>query len=969
MTLQNKSSWEQFRKTEEPILTIEAAEKWCEERQEFYAKFGEQPLPDHLLPRLAHLKDRHRGERIFIIGNGPSLNRMDLSHLRNEYTFATNRFYLIYDRIGWTPSFYTATDWRVVPDIFMEINGLAGSKFLFDYRFNGLLNDRYGVSWYSHAGSKESRKRGFSYNAVEGLVGAGSVTGSAIQLAYFMGFDPIYLIGCDLGYKVLESVVQEGDDKFNNGVRLFLTSTKDDDPNHFDSRYFGRGRKWHDPNVKRMIQGHEACQNAITLAGRQIFNATEGGELEVYPRVPYVSLFGTRRIGGGKSKKGIHQPEQFEIVSCPRVERVQFDECRLVFELESLTLNGTMIDVGAHFGSSLGRFAKAGWTVYAFEPDPANRAKLVNRIKGKPNVILSEEAVSDTSGQEVAFYASDESSGISGLSAFRDTHREVARVRTVTLNDVVARHGIDTIDFLKIDVEGFEMAVLRGLDFDRLAPAVVLAEYEDDKTRPLGYDVHDLCRFLTGRGYTVYVSEWHPIERYGVKHSFRRIQRYPCAIPSESWGNLIGFRSDPAPDRLKAAIRAAVDRPVRFTDEPEPAASPAAAPKPAVAVAVPKPAAAPALRRAVVLGNGPSLKDFDLTRLKGIDAFGMNAAYRHWDRIGWYPAYYACLDEVLGLSHKDEIARLIRERDRLGIRKFLLRANLIRALGPVAACDAVLDFDALRRTGKRFAREPVTTGSHALIWAAELGYREIVLLGVDADYTELVPGARRGEGLELRIAESLPNPNYFFEDYQRVGDRFQVPNASPGVHVGSWRAAATAVSELGAVVLNGNRNSRVDAFDFCAPEDIFNSRSIPSTPRILAMNSRRKAGLRRKVRLAGEPDPGAAGVSPTAVAAGVAQPATAPALADNRREPARQTAHVPGAPVSPSRSLVAGLAAAAVFAGGVAAGLLAGQNGGGNWTAILAAAAAVLMLAAGAAAWRSAELRRGAAETGVRGKP
>ena len=820
-----------------------------------------------------------------------------------------------------------------------------------------------------------------------------------------MGFDPIYLIGCDLGYKVLESVVQEGEDRFDNGVKLLLTSTKDDDPNHFDSRYFGRGRKWHDPNVKRMVQGHEACQNAITLAGRQIFNATEGGELEVYPRVRYASLFGAGRIGGGRSKKGIHQPEKFEIVSCSRSERVQFDECRFVFELGSLTPDGIMIDVGAHFGSSLGRFAGAGWTVYAFEPDPANRAKLVARIKDKPNVILSEEAVSDTPGQEVAFYASDESSGISALSAFRDTHREVARVRTVTLDTVVARHDIARIDFLKIDVEGFEMAVLRGLDFDRIKPAVVLAEYEDDKTRPHGYDVHDLCRFLTARGYHVYVSEWHPIERYGIKHSFRRIQRYPCEVPPDSLGNLIGFQSDPAPERLKAAIRAAVDRPVRFVDEPETdvAQAPVVKPEPAkpalVMPALVKPAPMPklvpappaamprpvapatsakvqsALRRAVILGNGPSLKDFDLTRLTGIDSFGMNAAYRHWDRIGWYPTHYACLDEVVGLSHKDDIARLIRDRARLGIRQVLLRANLIGALGAEADTDAVVDFDALRRTGKRYARDPVTTGSHCLIWAVESGYREIVLLGVDADYTELVPGAERGPGLELRIGASLPNPNYFFEDYQRVGDRFQVPNASPGVHVGSWRAAASAASELGAIVLNANEKSAVDAFDFCAREDLFKSAPIAATPRTLVLDRRRRASLQRKVRLSPEPAAlavaGVAGDGATradSTAATASEAATSAAIQPGRPEPAVHMSDSSARRFRPSRWLAAGLVGAAFIAvGAMAVSLVVAREAGENWTASIAAGmAALFLLAAAGAAWRIRESTRRNDETRLR---
>ena len=66
-------------------------------------------------------------------------------------------------------------------------------------------------------------------------------------------------------------------------------------------------------------------------------------------------------------------------------------------------------------------------------------------------------------------------------------------------------------------------------------------------------------------------------------------------------------------------------------------------------------------QKCVVIGNGPSLRGFDLTRLSSIDTIGMNAAYRHWERIGWYPTHYACLDDEMIDTHHVEIARLIDE--------------------------------------------------------------------------------------------------------------------------------------------------------------------------------------------------------------------------------------------------------------------------------------------------------------------
>jgi FkbM family methyltransferase len=258
------------------------------------------------------------------------------------------------------------------------------------------------------------------------------------------------------------------------------------------------------------------------------------------------------------ARSGDAWPEA-ELVSVPqpRSRVMQFDECKCVFALlERRDQPGTMIDVGAHTGTALGHFAAAGWRVFAFEPDPANRERLVRNVGQRPNVIISEEAVSDVAGQDTPFYASSESTGISSLGAFRDSHREVARVRTVTLAEIATRHQLRHVDFLKIDVEGYEMPVLRGLDFNSLKPSVIVAEFDGRKTKGMGYILRDLARLLVDQGYAVYVSEWHPIERYGVKHSWRGIRKYPCDVPADSWGNLIAFQTPPAAEQLEQAVRA-----------------------------------------------------------------------------------------------------------------------------------------------------------------------------------------------------------------------------------------------------------------------------------------------------------------------------------------------------------------------------------------------------------------------------
>ena len=208
---------------------------------------------------------------------------------------------------------------------------------------------------------------------------------------------------------------------------------------------------------------------------------------------------------------------------------------------------GTMLDVGAHFGSSLAPFLAAGWSVHAFEPDPSNRAFLAS---GYPGAKIDPRAVSEVDGEEVSLYTSDVSTGISTLSPFHATHMPTTKVRTVRLDTYLREHNITQVDFLKTDVEGTDLFALRSFPWTRIHPKAVVCEFEDNKTVRLGHDVHDIAKFLEEQGYSVLVSEWEPITEYGREHVWRRFTRYPAEIPSNSWGNLIAV--DPALlDRLE----------------------------------------------------------------------------------------------------------------------------------------------------------------------------------------------------------------------------------------------------------------------------------------------------------------------------------------------------------------------------------------------------------------------------------
>jgi FkbM family methyltransferase len=221
------------------------------------------------------------------------------------------------------------------------------------------------------------------------------------------------------------------------------------------------------------------------------------------------------------------------------------DEVEIVFRaFEERKKRGVMMDVGAHFGSALKPFADSGWKVFAFEPDPKNRTRLQAGFGNTANVTIDARGLSDQPKAHVPFFTSNVSTGISGLSAFHASHVASGTIDLTTVGRVCEEQHLGHIDFLKIDTEGFDLFVLKGVPWDRIQPDVLVCEFEDSKTLPLGYSFHDLAHFLEDKGYRLLVSEWHPIREYGVRHDWNRFVLYPCRLHSDkAWGNVIAARS------------------------------------------------------------------------------------------------------------------------------------------------------------------------------------------------------------------------------------------------------------------------------------------------------------------------------------------------------------------------------------------------------------------------------------------
>jgi len=229
----------------------------------------------------------------------------------------------------------------------------------------------------------------------------------------------------------------------------------------------------------------------------------------------------------------------------------------------------------------------------------------------------------------------------------------------------------------------------------------------------------------------------------------------------------------------------------------------------------------------MILGNGPSLKGVDLQSLSTIDTLGMNAAYRYWERIDWYPTHYVCLDDQLIETHASAINDLI---VRGKVKTAFLIAKILDYYPDLINHPKVFFLESFNGTRqKRVAdkgipfipstsfRESdaskVTTGSYSVRFAAFLGYNEISILGIDLRYVEIIDEAKSTEGIKLEMVSTpKSNPNYFFDDYQRAGDKYNIPNPAAhdgNLHVKSFQVMTHDIEKFGwnVKVYNSNPES------------------------------------------------------------------------------------------------------------------------------------------------------------------
>lgn len=219
--------------------------------------------------KLSAFKNIHKGQDCFIIGNGPSLKDMDLSPLASYHTFGLNKIFLIFEKFDLNLSYLVATNPLVIEQSKQVYeNDLKFPMFLSYTGADGVIDERPNIHRL-HTLNTWSFYDDISQPICEG----NTVTFVAMQIAFFMGFERVFLIGVDHSFK------QSGD---SHETQIY----DGNDENHFHPDYF-KGQKWQLADVYGSEVSYHLANYHYKKSERQIFDATVKGKLEVFPKITF----------------------------------------------------------------------------------------------------------------------------------------------------------------------------------------------------------------------------------------------------------------------------------------------------------------------------------------------------------------------------------------------------------------------------------------------------------------------------------------------------------------------------------------------------------------------------------------------------------------------------------------------------------------------------------------------------------
>jgi hypothetical protein len=203
-------------------------------------------------------------------------------------------------------------------------------------------------------------------------------------------------------------------------------------------------------------------------------------------------------------------------------------------------------------------------------------------------------------------------------------------------------------------------------------------------------------------------------------------------------------------------------------------------------------------RRCVILGNGPSLREMDLSPLRNEITFGLNRAYLMYERLGFTTTFLVAVNDLVIEQCGDEIVKA-------GPTPFLgwrARRFLSPEVNPIyLRSDPRPGF---YRDVRRGVWEGATVTYVALQLAYHMGFTDVTLVGVDHSFaTKGTPHAE--------VISAGDDPNHFDPNYFGAGFRWNLPDLETSEI--AYRLARSAYEADGRRIVDATVGGHLDVFD------------------------------------------------------------------------------------------------------------------------------------------------------------
>lgn len=223
---------------------------------------------------LSSLKDRHLDERAVLVANGPSLNRMRLDFLRRETVIGMNKIFLGFKKFRFYPRYYVAVNRKVIEQSAEQIRAMNCVKFVPAHSTH--LVPENALTHHIETRNPPAR---FCRDIAQGVHEGWTVTYAALQIAHYLGFKEVIIIGMDHRYEYSGAP--------NEARRL-----DGPDPNHFSPDYFGGGQTWDNPDLAHSEESYSIARVEFEKDGRRIIDATLDGACTIFEKADYRQIFG-----------------------------------------------------------------------------------------------------------------------------------------------------------------------------------------------------------------------------------------------------------------------------------------------------------------------------------------------------------------------------------------------------------------------------------------------------------------------------------------------------------------------------------------------------------------------------------------------------------------------------------------------------------------------------------------------------